>query len=105
MEVQDATPRPKRWSHRTIEVGLVMFVSFIVVGLSYIWIQQTTVIWSGSCAPTGLTAHQGITVDCNGKSYEVNDRRFVISYAINPGPVQCSLFANGSIGCQNRPFK
>lgn len=89
--------------------GLTLFIVLafgsIVAGLGQLWRLENTLVWSGSCPPTAIVEAWGLRVDCNGKNYDINHPSVVFSYVLNPGPLQCKVYANNQAHCEKRSFK
>lgn len=112
--MQSAQPMPATsdswWQRHSLLIVLLTFAFMAATalsGLSYVWRLQITLVWKGSCSAIGLTDDDlgGVTINCNGTRYDIRSPVLAISYAINPGPITCSIYANGQISCEKRPFK
>ena len=68
--------------------------------------RQQEIVWGpGSCPVTDRDSYANLVVECDFKRYPVWDTNIKMSYAYNPGPLNCSVTRGGSVGCDLRPFK
>ena len=105
MGVGVVTPGPRPFYDRHFGLIVAAAILVVILGMTYVGRQNSTVVWQGSCEVVGQRYGFSLFLNCAGKEIEINDNGVAFSYALNPGPLDCKTYAMGGSTCNQRPFK
>lgn len=100
---------------RPVPAAIVVLagVAVVVAGVAYGFSEVLKadkrlgeIVWGPDICPVvGWDPYANLIVECDSKQYNVPYESIKLSYAYNPGPLNCSVTRGGYVGCDLRPFK
>ncbi len=92
--------------------AIFLWAVFVAFAIATAWVIIThdqeaaelrKIVWGpGPCSFTGIGWGGSLRVECDGKERSVFDQSVILSYALNPGPLTCTVNRGGNAFCNQR---